>query len=276
MHISPRERLSALIAQGGCTAAPGVFDGCSARIAAAAGARALHASGGAIARAIGYPDIGLVTMPEMLDRIREIVEASALPVIADADTGYGNALNAARAARAFAGAGVAALHVEDQTFPKRCGHMAGVTLIETAEMSEKITAMKEALDGRALLVVRTDAVGVEGLGPAIARMAAYLDAGGDMAFVEGIDSDDMAAQVAGALDAPLLINQARASSGNVIGLERLGALGYRVAIYPGDMQRAAMFAMRRVAAAALATGTTEEAAPLMLTNAERDAFFPEG
>lgn len=276
MQTPPTKRLSAQIAQGGCALAPGVFDGCSARVAAAAGASVLHASGGAIARAIGYADIGLVTMTEMLGRVREITEATDAPVIADADTGYGNALNAARAARAFADAGVAALHVEDQTFPKRCGHMAGVELIEPAEMVEKIAAMKAALGGRALLIARTDAVGVEGLGPALARMRAYLAAGGDIAFVEGIETEEMARQVAQAITAPLLINQARASSGDVIAPARLAELGYRIAIYPGDMQRAAMFAMRRVVEAALASGTTEQAAPMMLSNAERDTFFEPG
>ena len=266
-------RLYEQLSADGCTPCLGVFDGFSARLAARAGATILHASGGAISRAIGHPDIGLVTMTEMLGRIEEIVEASGVPVIADADTGYGNEQNAARAAHLFAKIGVAALHVEDQVFPKRCGHMQGVELIDTDEMVKKIQAMKSAVDGRALLIVRTDAVNVEGMDQALARTRAYLDAGGDIAFVEGLDTRAQIEQVAGHLQAPLMINQARASEGAVELLDRLAELGYRLALYPGDLQRAAAKSMQDAAAIILQSGNSADYASRMLSNTERDALF---
>lgn len=265
--------LRAVVAGPDCQPAVGVFDGFSALVAARAGVSILHASGGAISRSIGYPDVGLVTMSEMLERIREIVEASALPVIADADTGYGNALNAARTARSFAAAGVAALHVEDQVFPKRCGHMAGVEVVGAAEMVDKVKAMRDAVGDAILLVVRTDAVASEGLDRALERTRAYMEAGGDLAFVEGLSSAADVERAARALEAPLVVNQANASTGDVVPLDVLARLGCRIALYPGDIQRAAALSMSRVAEAILSSGTTAPVASTMLTNRERDALF---
>mgnify|MGYP006271288941 FL=1 len=267
-------RLGDLIAGPDCIAAPGVFDGFSARIAARAGFRVLHASGGAIARAVGHPDLGLVTMTEMLGRMSEIVEAAGLPVFADADTGFGDARNAARAARLYRAAGLAGLHVEDQTFPKRCGQMAGVALVPAAEMVEKIAAMRDAVGPDLVLAGRTDAVAVEGLGAAIERMGAYLAAGADMAFVEGIDTLDQVAAIGAAFPGvPTVFNQARASEGGVVPIADLARHGVRLAIYPGDLQRGAAAAMQRVVEAILRTGSTETVASDMLTNAARDAYF---
>lgn len=266
--------LRQLIAGTSCLPALGVFDGFSARIAVRAGAPILHASGGAIARAIGHPDTGLVTMSEMLGRVSEIVAASAVPVFADADTGYGNEANAARAARCYRAAGVAGLHVEDQTFPKRCGHMDGVEVIPAARMIDKIKAMKDAVGTDVLIAARTDAVAVEGLEAALHRMAFYLEAGADMAFVEGIETLSDIGQMRDALPrAAMVFNQAKASAGGAIALETLAMHGVRIALYPGDMQRGAAWAMQAAATAIMQTAATTSVAEAMLTNAQRDAFF---
>src|SRR5215467_1698861 len=147
--------------------APGAFDGLSARLVEQAGFPAVYASGGAIARSTGVPDIGLMTPDEIVRRLGEMVETVGVPVIADADTGYGNALTAQRAARAFERAGVAAFHLEDQTFPKKCGHYDDKSLVPTSEMVQKLAAVRDALtDPDFILIARTDAIAVEGFSAA--------------------------------------------------------------------------------------------------------------
>lgn len=182
-----RERLRAP----GLLVAPGVFDGLSARIAELAGFEALYASGGAIARSAGVPDLGLLSLTEVLGRLREIVDATGLPVIADADTGYGSALNVFRTVREFERMGVAALHLEDQVSPKRCGHYAGKQVIPADEMVGKLWAAHEArCDPDLVLIARTDARAVEGLEGAIRRGNLYAREGADLVFVEAPESED--------------------------------------------------------------------------------------
>ena len=264
-------QLRTLLGTGACHIGPGVFDGLSARIAEAAGMPFAHASGGAIARSIGYPDIGLVTMTEMLARIGEMTDAVRIPVVADADTGYGNALNAARTARAFRRAGVAALHVEDQVFPKKCGHHDGLEVIPAAEMADKLRAMKDAVGDDLVLIARTDAVRVEGLGRALERMEGYIAAGSDIAFVEALATPEMI-RAAGALDAPKLINQSAASSGLPVGLSELGALGFALAVYPSDFQRACIHAMDELAAELRRCGESVALRDRLASDARRDAL----
>jgi 2-methylisocitrate lyase-like PEP mutase family enzyme len=265
-----------LISGAVCFPAPGVFDGFSARLAERTGAQILHASGGAISRAIGYPDRGLVTMTEMLGRIDEIIAACDAPVFADADTGFGNTTNAARTARCYHAAGVAGLHVEDQTFPKRCGHMSGVTIIPAQEMADKINAMKNKVGDDMLIAARTDAVSVEGLGAALHRMKLYVKAGADMAFVEGITNISEVEAVAAALPSvPLVFNQANASSGGAIKLDALAENAVRIALYPGDLQRGAGWAIQATTEAILKTNSTMSVVNQMFTNAERDSLFDQ-
>ena len=153
------------MAGGDVVVAPGVYDGLSARLAARAGFAAAYATGGGIARSMGYPDLGLISMTEMVARIAGIVEHAGVPVIADADTGYGNALNARRAVRELERAGVAALHLEDQVFPKRCGHYDDKAVVPVAEMAQKLRAARDAAtDPDLVMIARTDALAVEGLG----------------------------------------------------------------------------------------------------------------
>src|SRR6266849_3335408 len=227
--------------------APGAFDGLSARLVEQAGFPAVYASGGAIARSTGVPDIGLITPDEIVRRLAEMVETVGVPVIADADTGYGNALTAQRAARAFERAGVAAFHLEDQTFPKKCGHYDDKALVPTAEMVQKLKAVRDAVhDANFVVIARTDAIAVEGYAAALDRAAAYLDAGADVSFVEAPTSETEIAEIAKRLPGWKLINMFEGGKTPLLPVSRLEALGYQLVIVPSDTQRAAIKAMQRV------------------------------
>jgi 2-methylisocitrate lyase-like PEP mutase family enzyme len=255
--------------------APGVWDGLSARLAAQAGANALHASGGAIARAAGQPDLGIIGLAEMEARIGEIVEgAGGAPVIADADTGYGGLLNLAHAVRRYARLGVAALHIEDQPFPKRCGLFDGVTVVPEAEMLARLRAARATvveMGGGPLIIARTDAVKPEGLDAALRRMRAYVEAGADIAFVEGLE-DAVAMQAASAAlpGVPQLLNASMSAQGLPLPPARLAELGFAIVIYPGDAQRAAIAAMDAAFRAVLRDGDGRSIADRMAPSALRD------
>ena len=171
--MSAATKLRAQFASGRIAVAPGAYDGLSARLVEQAGFPAVYASGGAIARSIGVPDLGLISPDEIGGRLVQIVEAVGVPVIADADTGYGNALTAQRAARAFERAGVVAFHLEDQTFPKKCGHYDDKSLVPATEMVQRLRAVRDALhDADFVVIGRTDAIAVEGYAAALDRAAA--------------------------------------------------------------------------------------------------------
>ena len=272
-HHRPTTRLRELLAREELLVAPGVFDGLSARLAERAGAEAVYASGGAIARAAGYPDLGLLGVGEVLARLAQIAEAVAVPVIADADTGYGNALNVRRTVRAFERAGVAALHLEDQQSPKRCGHYEGKTLVPTDEMVGKLRAALEARSDPGLVIIaRTDAIAVEGLEPALARAEAYAAAGADVLFVEAPESEAQIEAIARRLPGPKLINVFRGGKTPLLPSARLAALGYRVAILPSDLQRAAIRAMQETLVAIRRDGNAAAVDERLATFAERDAI----
>ena len=262
-------QLQSLLSQGGLLTAPGVYDGLSARIAEAAGFAALYISGGAISRSMGYPDLGLVTQTEMLKRLEEIRAVTRLPLIMDADTGYGNAINVLRTVRAYERAGAAAIHIEDQVEPKRCGHYEGKEIIEAHEMCQKIQAACAARD-RLLIIARTDARAVSGLEAAIERGQAYAQAGADVIFVEAPQSLQEIERIARAVRAPLLINMFWGGKTPLVPPERLAALGYRIMIVPSDLQRAAIRAMQRAAAAIRQDGNTAALADEMVSFAERE------
>lgn len=269
---SPGRALRAAMAAQGLLRAPGVFDGMSARLAAAAGLPALHASGGAIARAIGYPDMGLVTATEMIARIDEIASAGP-PVIADADTGFGGLLNVARTVRAYEKAGVAALHIEDQTYPKRCGLMAGVGMVSLPEARARIVAAVDARsDPDTVIIARTDALGAEGIEAACARMDAYLEAGADMAFIEGLETPALIEAVARRVPGPKFINITHARRGLPMPLDALRDMGFAIAIYPGDVQSAAIAAMAQTLGAIAASGETTAVADRLADAALRDGI----
>ncbi len=266
--------LRALLAQEALLTAPGVYDGLSAKIAEAAGVAALYISGGAIARSMGYPDVGLVTLTEMQKRLEEIRAVTALPLIVDADTGYGNAINVIRTVRAYARSGAAALHLEDQVEPKRCGHYAGKHVVSIAEMAQKIQAAVEAGDeSRLVIIARTDARAVLGLEAAIERGNAYVEAGADVIFVEAPQSMEEIERIALEVKAPLLINMFRGGKTPLVPAEQLAALGYRIMIVPSDIQRAAIRAMQRAAAEIRRHGHTEAMAEDMASFAEREEII---
>ena len=265
-------KLRSLINGSGIVVAPGAFDGLSARLVEQAGFSAVYASGGAIARSTGVPDIGLLTPDEIERRLGQMVEAVTVPLIADADTGYGNALTAQRAARAFERAGVAAFHLEDQGFPKKCGHYDDKSLVPTAEMVQRLRAVKDALHDPDFIVIgRTDAIAVEGYEAALERAAAYLEAGADMIFVEAPTTEQQIADIARRLPGLKLINMFQGGKTPLLPASRLQEFGYHVVIIPSDTQRAAIKAMQRVLAAIARDGSAAAMIEDMASFKEREA-----
>jgi len=263
--------------------APGAFDGLSARLVEQAGFSAVYASGGAIARSAGVPDIGLISPDEIVARLTGIVDVVGIPVIADADTGYGNALNAQRAARAFERAGVAAFHLEDQAFPKKCGHYDDKTLVPTGEMVQKLKAVRDAMhDPDVIIIARTDAIAVEGFSAAIDRAGAYLAAGADMSFVEAPTSEAEIAEIAQRLPGWKMINMFQGGKTPLLPVARLEQLGYRLVIIPSDTQRAAIRAIQRTLTTIARDGSAAAMTGDMASFAEREAvvgttgFFDRG
>jgi 2-methylisocitrate lyase-like PEP mutase family enzyme len=268
--VKPTTKLRQLVADD-VVVAPGVYDGLSARLAARAGFSAIYATGGGIARSMGYPDLGLLSPSEIVDRLANIVEQAGIPVIADADTGYGNALNVRRAVREFERAGVAAFHLEDQTFPKRCGHYDDKAVVPTGEMVQKLRAAREALaDPDLLLIARTDALAVEGLDAAIERAHAYQAAGADVIFVEAPTTDAEIETIARRVPAPKLINMFQGGKTPLVPLARLRELGYRIVIIPSDLQRAAIRAMQDTLAAIARDGNSAAVADRMASFKDRE------
>ena len=267
-------KLRALLNSGRITVAPGAYDGLSARLVEQAGFAAIYASGGAIARSAGVPDLGLLSVSAIADRFASMADVVGAPIIADADTGYGNALNAQAAARAFERAGIAAFHVEDQTFPKKCGHYDDKSIVSTKEMVQKLKAVRDALhDTDFVLIARTDAIAVEGLLAALDRAAAYLEAGADVSFVEAPTSETEIAEIAKRLPGWKLINMFEGGKTPLLPVSRLQALGYQLVIIPSDTQRAAIKAMQRVLIAIARDGGAVAMRGDMATFAEREAVI---
>ncbi|HEY2552633.1 MAG TPA: oxaloacetate decarboxylase [Streptosporangiaceae bacterium] len=242
-------RLRELLAAGELIVAPGAFDPLAARLAEEAGFPAVYVTGfGTSAALLGRPDVGLLTMTEMAGNASRIADCVDIPVIADADTGYGNPLNVIRAVGAFESAGVAGIHLEDQVAPKKCGHMEGKLVIPAQEMAAKIRA---AVEARArpefVIIARTDARAVEGLERALERARLYREAGADALFIEAVTTDAEAAEAARAFpDVPLLFNWAEGGKTPPLPVARLRELGYRIVIFPLSTLLAATGAMRAV------------------------------
>jgi 2-methylisocitrate lyase-like PEP mutase family enzyme len=267
-------KLRQLLATGRAVVAPGVFDGLSARLTEQAGFAAIYASGGAIARSAGVPDLGLLSLSEIVARLEMIVDAVAVPVIADADTGYGNALNVQRAVRAFERAGVAALHLEDQTFPKKCGHYDDKGLVPVKEMAQKLKAARDALsDDDFIVIARTDAIAVEGFSAALDRAAAYAEAGADVTFVEAPTSEEEIVAVARRFPGWKLINMFQGGKTPLMPVKRLEALGYNIVIIPSDLQRAGIKAMQRALECIARDGSTAAMTADMASFKDREAVI---
>ena len=247
MRPSHAEALRKLIASGDTFVLPGVFDALSAGLVRQAGFKAVYASGGAISRTLGYPDIGLVTMSEMASHLRYIVDAAELPVVSDADDGYGGPLSVWRTVRAFGQVGVAALHIEDQAAPKRCGHLDGKALVGVSQMVEKLIAAKEAAEPfGTLIIARTDAIAVEGFEAALARSIRYAEAGADMIFVEAPETVEQIERIAEAIKQPKVLNMFKGGKTPYLEDEQLALLGYNLVIVPSNLQRAVIGCMRKM------------------------------
>lgn len=222
--------------------APGIYDGLTAALAAEAGFEALYLSGAAVAYTrLGRPDIGLTTMSEMADTLALIRDRVDLPIVIDADNGFGNALNAQRTMRAYERAGANALQVEDQGYPKRCGHLSDKTLIPMAEMAGKIRAMADArASDDTLIIARTDAIAVEGFDAALDRAAAYAEAGADVLFVEAPRTREQMQTITGRFGdrVPLMANMVEGGLTPVTGAADLESLGFSLVIFPGGIVRA--------------------------------------
>jgi 2-methylisocitrate lyase-like PEP mutase family enzyme len=241
--------------------ASGVYDALTASLATDAGFRALYLSGASIAYTrLGRPDIGLVTMSEVAETLSLIRDRVVTPLIVDADTGYGNALNVQRTVRLFERAGATAIQLEDQTFPKRCGHLQDKSLISTTEMVGKIRAATDArVSSETLVIARTDAVAVEGFEEAVERAGRYAEAGADVLFVEAPRNEAQLLAVSQRLGRrlPLMANMVEGGQTPILGKDRLQALGFSLVIFPGGIVRAVAKAAKAFYETLARDGTTE-------------------
>jgi 2,3-dimethylmalate lyase len=247
--------------------APGCYDALGARLIEEAGFPAAYMTGfGSAASRLGRPDVGLMTMTEMVDNARRIVQAVDIPVIADADTGYGNSINVIRTVREYEAAGVAAIHLEDQVMPKKCGHMDGKQVVGVDEMAAKIAAAVAARRSPEFLIIaRTDARAVEGLDDALARARRYREAGADVLFVEAPQSVGEIEAVAEAFpDVPLLFNYAEGGKTPAVDCEFLRGLGFSLVIFPLTLLLSATGAMRAALARVKTDGTPLQLLPSLV------------
>jgi 2-methylisocitrate lyase-like PEP mutase family enzyme len=254
--------------------APGAFDGLSAKLIQQSGFSAVYASGGAMARSAGYPDIGLMTLTEMVDRLRLMTQVTSIPIIADADTGFGSAVNARRTAQLYEQAGVAGFHIEDQEIPKRCGHLENKGLIQSKEMCHKIEVVKNSINDNDILVIaRTDAIAVEGFEKALARATDYVRAGADMIFVEAPTTKEQIEEIARKIPGPKLMNMFYGGKTPLVPISELKQMGYNLIIIPSDLQRAAIKAMQVTLKTILANGDSSAVAEQLATFQEREQII---
>lgn len=272
--ISPADRsarLRGLLAEG-CVAMPGAINPLSARLIERAGFDAVYLSGAVLANSVGgVPDDGRMTLEDAAGHAERVARATSLPIVADADTGYGEAADSARAVETLEHAGVSGIHLEDQVFPKRCGHLEGKELVTAEAFCEKIAAAASAKSSADfLLIARTDARGVEGFDAAVRRANLYCAAGADAVFPEGLRSAEEFARFAREVDVPLLANMTEFGSTPYLRVDEFAAMGYSMVIFPVTLQRVAMKAMEEALDAILATGSQRILLEHMQT---RDALY---
>lgn len=259
-----RERIEddeVLLAMGG-------YDALSARLIEQAGGEVVYMSGSSVATSVhGYPDVGLTTMTEMVDRARQMVGAVDVPVFCDADTGYGNALNVRRTVQEYERAGVAGLHIEDQSFPKKCGHFDDKSVVPTEEMVQKIRAATDAReDDDFVVIARTDARAVTGFDDAVERSHAYVDAGADVLFFEAPTDEDELRRVGEAFaDVPLLANMTEGGKTPLFTAAEFATFGFDVVLYPATGFKAAAKALQDVYREIAASGTQKAAMEKLVT-----------
>ena len=269
--MTPRQHLRRLIAKPGYTMVPGAYDTLTARLVEAAGFDAVYLTGGGYSRASGYPDLGLLTVVENVRFIGLTVEAVGIPVIADADTGYGNAINVIRTVREYEKSGVAGFHIEDQVAPKKCGHYEGKEVIPKTEMVGKIKAAVDTRrDTDMVIIARSDARAVEGLQAAIDRVNAYLEAGADVGFVEAPQTVEELRVVGRSVNGPNLVNVFEGGKTPMRAASELEAMGFRLGIYPSQTHRAAIRAAQRVLAVLKEDGHTTRIEGELCTFQERE------
>ena len=269
--MTPRQELRRLIDQRDYTMVPGAYDTLTARLVEAAGFAAVYLTGGGYSRASGYPDLGLLSLTENAMFIGRTVEAVGIPVIADADTGYGNAINVIRTVREYEKTGVAGFHIEDQVSPKKCGHYEGKEVISRAEMVGKIKAAADTRrDAEMVIIARSDARAIEGLEAAIDRVNAYLEAGADVGFVEAPQTVEELRIVGREVRGPALVNVFEGGKTPMLGAKELEDMGFRLGIYPSQTHRAAIRAAQHVLAAMKRDGDTRAIETELATFQERE------
>lgn len=247
---------------------PGSFNALSAILIEQAGFKGIYISGAGVAsNFVGYPDIGLTTMSDILENARNIVNVTNIPVICDADTGFGNAINVMRTVKEFEGAGVAGIQIEDQIMPKKCGHTEGKLLITKDEMVQKVKAAVDTRrDGDFVLIVRTDARAVNGLEDALDRAQAYKEAGADVIFVEAPRTVEEMQKICKIIKAPHLANMVEGGGKTpILPLPKLKEIGYKIVIYPASAWMACIKAMKEVLSVLKEDGTTSRYAPRMVS-----------
>jgi methylisocitrate lyase len=250
-------------------ALPGVFNALVARMAERLGFKAVYLSGGALSAAAGVPDVGLLTVNDFVEQARTITSATALPLVCDADTGFGEALNVERAVRLFESAGVAGIHLEDQQLPKRCGHLSGKQLVACEVMEAKLRAAVAARhDPDFVIIARTDARGVEGFEEAVRRAQRYVAAGADALFPEALETADEFARFARAVPAPLLANMTEFGRSPLLDFASLAGMGYRMVLYPLTAFRSALRAAQETLAELASKGHQRDQLAKMLSRAE--------
>ena len=247
-----------LLAEPGIIMAPGAYDCLTAKLIETAGFPAVYMTGaGTSVARLGYPDLALATMTEMLDNASQIASIVDIPVIADADTGYGGILNVRRTVRQYERSGVAALHLEDQEFPKRCGHLDDKRVIATEDMVQKIHAAVDArTDDDFTIIVRTDAIAVTGWDDAMRRCEEYVQAGADVLFVEALRTPEQIEQAGQELNVPLLYNYVETGKSPLLSASELERMGFKIVIYPASGLLSAMRAVRETLAILKEQGTT--------------------
>lgn len=259
MAVGERAGLRSLLSTGSILVAPGAYDALMARLVETAGFSAVYLSGAGVSYStLGRRDVGLITMTEMLQRLQWIVDAVRIPVIIDGDTGYGGPDNIRRTIRAFEGAGAAAIQLEDQDFPKRCGHLEGKRLVPLSEMVERL---KIALDSRRsddfLIIARTDARTVEGFDAALERGVAYAEAGADLVFVESPESVEELEKIPKAISKPVVANMVEGGRTPLLSAPQLEAMGFALVIFPNALTRLLVGSGLKMLEELRTQGTTE-------------------
>lgn len=268
---SLRSLLNETHSSGQAMALPGAFDSLSARLVAAAGFSGIYLTGAGFANSsLGVPDIGLVSAIEMRDHIARVSEVVDIPLIVDADTGFGNAVNTYRTVRMFERAGASALQIEDQVFPKKCGHFAGKAVIPAQEMVQKVRAAVDArLNEDTVIIARTDARAVSTFEEACERAELYREAGADVLFIEAPESEQELRSIGAGFDVPLMANMVEGGKTPLLSVDELGSLGFSLVLFANAALRVAQRAMIELLQELSASGSTSAQLPVMATWEER-------